>query len=87
MDEALEISMDVVEGGTHSLKRANMSWNIPMSTLYDHMNGKFKSGKMGPRGVLIEEKDSTMIAWTLTMQECGLSISLQQLNMKFAELT
>jgi hypothetical protein len=87
MDEALEISMDVIEGGTHSLKRANISWNIPMSSLYDHMNGKSKSKRMGPKGVLIEEKDSTMIAWTLTMQEGGLSISLQQLNMKFVELT
>jgi hypothetical protein len=87
MDEALEISMDVVEGGMHSLKRANMSWNIPMSSLYDHMNGKSKSRRMGPGGVLIEEKDSIMIGWTLIMQECGLSISLQQPNMKFGELT
>jgi len=42
---------------------------------------------MGPKGVLIEEKDETMIAWKLTMGECGLSISLLQLKMKVAKLT
>jgi hypothetical protein len=33
--------------------------------------------KMRPRGVLIDENDVIMIAWTLAMQECKLSISLQ----------
>ncbi len=87
MDEALEIAMDVVERGTHSLRRANMPWNIPMSSLSNHLNGKTRSRNMGPRRVFIEKGDSTMIAWTLAMQECGLSISLQQFKMKVAELT
>ncbi len=37
---------------------------------------------MGLEGVLKTEKDVEMIKWTLIMQECGLSINLQQLNMK-----
>ncbi len=45
----------------------------------NHMNGKNRSMKMGPWGVLIEEEDAVVITWTLVMQECGLSISLQQL--------
>jgi hypothetical protein len=69
--------MDVVDKGTHSFKEGKHGpWNIPMSSLSDHLNGKTRSKKMGPFGVLIKEKDPTMIAWTLTMQECGLSISL-----------
>ncbi len=39
---------------------------------------------MGPRGVFIEKKDVTVIKWTLNIQECGLSTSLQQLKMKIA---
>jgi hypothetical protein len=42
---------------------------------------------MGPGSVLIEEEDATVIAWTLTMDECGLSISLQQIKMKVAKRT
>jgi len=85
MDEALETTMDVIERRTHSFKKASKSWNIPMSSLF-YLNGKTKSINMGPRGVFIEEEDSVVIAWTLSMQECGLSISLQQLKMKVAKL-
>jgi hypothetical protein len=31
---------------------------------------------MGPRGVLMAEKDVKVITWTLAMHECGLSINL-----------
>jgi hypothetical protein len=37
---------------------------------------------MRPRRVLIDEDDAIMIAWTLAMQECKLSISLQLLTTK-----
>jgi hypothetical protein len=66
-NEALEATMDVVERGRHSLRRANRSWNIPMRSFFDHLNGKTRSKKMGIRGVLIEEEDVIVIAWTLTM--------------------
>jgi hypothetical protein len=49
-NETLEATMDVVERGTRSLKKANKSRNIPMSFL----NGKTRFGKMGLGGVLIE---------------------------------
>jgi hypothetical protein len=29
IDEALKLAMDVIERRTHSLKKANKSWNIP----------------------------------------------------------
>jgi hypothetical protein len=45
------------------------------------------SKKMGLASVLIEEGDVITIVWVLGMQECGLSITLQQLKMKLAELT
>jgi hypothetical protein len=41
----------------------------------------------GARRCVTEEKDATMITWTLAMQECGLFINLQQLKMKVVELT
>jgi hypothetical protein len=41
---------------------------------------------MGPRNVLTT-KNVAMIKWTLDMQECGLSINLQELKMKVVELT
>ncbi len=42
---------------------------------------------MGSRGVFTKEEDVVVIKWTLDMQKCKLSISLQQLKMKIVELT
>jgi hypothetical protein len=53
-----------------------MSWNIPMNSLVDHLNGKTKSSKMGLGGVLTKKDNALMIIWTSTMQECELLISL-----------
>jgi hypothetical protein len=55
-NETLETSINVVERGTRSLRKANKSWNISMSSLINHLNGKTRFGNMGPRGVFIEEK-------------------------------
>ncbi len=52
-NETLETSMDVVERGTGSLKKANKSWNIPMNFLSNHLNGKTRFGKMGLGGVFM----------------------------------
>jgi hypothetical protein len=48
-NEMLKATMDVIKRGTHFLKRANKSWNIPMSSFANHLNEKTKSRKMGPR--------------------------------------
>jgi hypothetical protein len=58
-----------------------------MSSISNHLNGKTKSKKTGRGGVLIEEKNVVMIAWTSIMGECGLSINLQQLKTKVTKLT
>jgi hypothetical protein len=48
-NEMLKATMDAIQRGTHPLKRANKSWNIPISSFTNHLNGKTKSRKMGPR--------------------------------------
>jgi hypothetical protein len=83
--EALETSINVIERGTCSLRKVSMSWNIPLNSLSNHLNRKTRLTKMEIGGVLIKE-DIAMIKWTLDMQGCGLSISLQQLKMRIAWL-
>jgi len=51
----------------------------PNELPFNYLNEKFK--KMGPKGVLTKEEVVAMIAWILTMQDYGLSITLQQLKM------
>jgi hypothetical protein len=41
--------MDVVEKGTHSLRRANKTWNIPLNSFSNHLHGKigFRNMRLG----------------------------------------
>jgi len=79
--------MDAIENGTTSLRKASRHWNIPFTSLSDHLYGKTRSRKLGLIGVLTIKEDHVVVAWVFSMQEVGLSISLQQLKMKVAELT
>jgi hypothetical protein len=62
--------MDVVEKRTHSLMKANITWNIFLNSFFDHLNGKNTFRKVGLGGVFIIEEDVEVINWTLVMWEC-----------------
>ncbi len=49
IDETLETTMDVIERERCYLRKAIKSWNIPLSSLFDHLNGKTRFRKMGPK--------------------------------------
>jgi hypothetical protein len=55
---------------------ANKFWGKLVISFFDHLNGKTRSKKIGPPNVLTDEEDETIVAWVLSMQECGLSITL-----------
>ncbi len=79
--------MDVVEREHTSLQNTDMYWNIPFTSLLSHLNGRTRSRKTGPQGVLIELKDTTIVIWVLNMQIARLFITLQQLKLKVVEVT
>jgi hypothetical protein len=63
--------MEVLESRTSSLKGATTPWYISLTNLSNHLNKKTRSRKVGPQGVLTEDENATVVAWTLTMQTCG----------------
>jgi hypothetical protein len=79
--------MDTTEHDIVFLRGANKFWGIPIISLSEHLNGNTRSRKIGPSNVLIEEEDEAIVAWVLSMQECGLSITLQQLKWKVPKVT
>jgi hypothetical protein len=50
-------AMDAIENGTTSLRKANKNYNIPLTSLFDHLYGKTRSRKPRPTNVLIIEED------------------------------
>lgn len=49
--------------------------HMHVTSLLDHMYGETSSQKLGLKSVMTKEED-TIVAWTLTLQKYGLSISL-----------
>jgi hypothetical protein len=49
--------MDVIERRENSIRKVSKSWN----SLFNHLNGRTKSRKMGLGGVLTKEEDTTVI--------------------------
>jgi hypothetical protein len=70
-DQALEDAIEVVESRTSSLKGATRSWYISLTNFSNQLNKKTRSRKVGPHGVLMEDENVAIVAWTLTMQTCG----------------
>jgi hypothetical protein len=62
-NEAIEATMDVAEKRTYSLRKANISWDIPLNSFSSQLNDKTRSMKMGSIDVLTkkEKKDVTMV--------------------------
>jgi hypothetical protein len=85
--EGHEQLMDTMGKRQISLKKVNEHWHIPLTFVSDHLNGIKILRKQGPQGVFNEDEDATLAAWTLGMQQCGLSITLHQLKMKVVEIT
>ncbi len=87
-NESFETTMDAIEHDITSLWGPDKFWGILVTSLSDHLNGKTKSRKIGPPGVLIEEEEGeVVVAWVLNMQERGLFITLQQFKWKVVEVT
>jgi hypothetical protein len=64
-NEALEEAMDAIERGTHSIRKVNKSWNIPMNSFINHPNGRIRSRKMGLGGVFTKEENIDVITWDI----------------------
>jgi hypothetical protein len=43
----------------------------------DHLNGRTRSKKVSPQGMLTNEEDKTLMVWALGMQDLRISITLQ----------
>jgi hypothetical protein len=53
----LEEAMDAVERMITSLKKASRHWNIPLTSMFNHLYGKTKSKKTRPTSVPIVKED------------------------------
>ncbi len=46
-NETFAQTMDAMENDNTTLKKVNKLWNIPLSSLFNHLNGKTQGRKVG----------------------------------------
>lgn len=56
-NQQLEDTINVVESGHTYLRKASIYYNILLTSLSYHLNGRTRSKKVSPQGVLTEQKD------------------------------
>jgi hypothetical protein len=78
-DQQLEEVMDVMNKRHTSFMKVNKHWNISLTSLSNHLNGKIRAKTRGSPGLLTSQENETII---LNMQKCELFITLQQFKLK-----
>ncbi len=55
------VDMDTMENCFTSLQKANQTWNIPFTSLSNHLTSKTRSMKHGPPSALTHEEDLAIV--------------------------
>jgi hypothetical protein len=69
------------------LKTVARYFDIPPSSLSDHLYGRTLERKRGPPTVLKKEEESALTAYMSKMQDYGHPLTMQQLHLKVATIT
>lgn len=59
--------MNVVKRRETSLMKVRKFWYIPLTSLSNHLNGRTRLEKVSLAGVLMNEKDKTVVIYILGM--------------------
>ena len=84
-DAQMHVAMAAVERGA-KLRAIARNFDIPASTLADHVNGKILQRKKGLSTVLIHSEEKALKEYILKMQEYAYPLSMDQLRLKVAEM-
>ena len=78
-------AMAAVERGG-KIRAVARNFDIPASTLADHVNGRILQRKKGPPTVLTQSEETALEQYILKMQEYAYPLSMDQLRLKVAEM-
>jgi hypothetical protein len=86
-NDTLQEAISAVRHGAMTLRQAGRHYNIPPSSLSDHMTGRITKRKYGPQGVLSVEEEASIVNWVRQTLADGWPVGIKQLKMKVAEVT
>ena len=85
-NEALELATEGLDQG-YKLSQVCAKYGIPRSSLRDHLVGRSRGRKMGPKIVLFIEEENDLVEYIHLMVEWGHPMTPLQLKNKVAEIT
>ena len=77
--------MEAIDQG-YSYSQVSAEYDIPKSSLRDHVIGKTRSRKMGPKGVLTDEEEFALCEFIQEMREIGHSLTSTQVKIKVEQM-
>ena len=84
-NEQMYAAITTVERGA-KVRAVARNFDIPASTLADHVNGRILHRKKGPPTVFTQSEEKALEEYILKMQEYGYPLSIDQLRLKVAEI-
>ena len=78
--------MDAVEPGT-AIAAASRYFGIPKTSLSNHVSGRIRGRKKGPRAVLKQEEEEALETYMRDMVDYGHPLTTEKLKLKVAGLT
>ena len=71
----------------YKLEECCKAFNIPKSSLRDHLSGRTKSRKIGAKTILTEQEEELIIEYMDEMIDVGQPLTPYMLKMKVAEIS
>ena len=85
-DSQLQAAIAAIDAGNR-ISTVARDFDIPASSLRDHINGRTLQRKKGRQGVLTVEEETALLHWILDMQDHAHPISVMELKSKVTEIT
>jgi hypothetical protein len=82
---SLKLALRVVDDG-YKIRETGRHFDIPASSLIDHVYGRTLGRKRGKEGVLTVEDEGLLVEYMLNMAALGYPLTLGQLKFKVATL-
>ena len=81
----LKVALRAIDAGC-KIQEATRYFDIPTSSLSDHVYGKIVDRKRGRPGILSATEEALLVEYMLKMATLGYPLTLGQLKMKVATL-
>jgi transposase-like protein len=84
--EAFQNALSAVRQNRLKVRQAAHEYSVPVTTLYDHVRGVYKSNQRGPAKQLTQEEETSIVNYLLYMARHGLPMTRAMIRCYVVEI-